>query len=216
MNPIALVTCDDNPNYTEFEPIVKDFWSRLGFEPVCLKVGVDYPIVSGVATSLQAQILRLYAPTTFQDRIVILSDMDMLPLNRDYFVSKLPSNNDEFSIYSSDAYSNGRYPMCYIASRGQNYSIFKSDESESWESYVLRLSSLGYGWDTDELYMSNILNNSNKTLIKYERGWVKGIASNRFDRVYWDPNLEKSIDAHCPRPYSKYKSIIDTLKRLVR
>lgn len=215
MKPIALITSDSNPNYTEFSTIVTEFWDKLGFEPVYLKIGEDYPPIEGVSTALQAQILRLYAPTKYKDRIVLLSDIDMLPLNKNYFISNLPEEEDQFSIYSSDAYANGRYPMCYIASKGDNYSIFKNDNNESWDSFVLRLNSLGHGWDTDELYMSEVLNSKQVNLKKLNRGWNNGIASRRFDRVYWNPNLSEYIDAHCPRPYSKFKSVIDPLRDLL-
>ena len=215
MKPIALVTSDSNPDYTQFEVIVKEFWTKLGFEPIYLKVGVDYPEIKNVPTSLQAQILRLYAPSDYPDRMVLLSDMDMLPLCSKYFMSKLPQEEGQFSIYSSDAYTTKRYPMCYIASYGQNYNIFKSSDDETWEDFVLRLNNLNYGWDTDELYMSDVLSKSSFELLEHNRGWVNGIASKRFDRVHWDPNLDEYVDAHCPRPYSRYKSIIDSLKDFV-
>ena len=60
MKPIALVTSDSNPDYTQFEVIVKEFWTKLGFEPIYLKVGVDYPEIKNVPTSLQAQITFRY------------------------------------------------------------------------------------------------------------------------------------------------------------
>ena len=213
MKPIVLVTSDDNPNYSEFYLIVKRFWESLDFEVKYIKLGDEgYEQVLNVPTSLQAQILRLFAPTKYSDRIVLLSDIDMLPLNKQYFMSKLPIKKGQFSIYSADAYKTGRYPMCYIAAHGIDFEIFKTFKNESWESFVLRLYSLNYGWDTDELYMSQILNSSGLDLIKHNRGWVNGIAVNRFDRVRWDYSFSQYIDAHCPRPYSKHKQIIDALE----
>lgn len=213
MKPIALITSDDNKNYTEFYPIVKKFWELLDFEVKYIKLGdEEYQQISGVPTSLQAQILRLFAPTKYTDRIVLLSDIDMLPLNKQYFMSKLPTKKGQFSIYSADAYKTARYPICYIAAHGIDFEIFKISKNESWESFVLRLHSLNYGWDTDELYMSQILDSSKLDLVKHNRGWLNGIAINRFDRVNWDYSFSQYIDAHCPRPYSKYKQIIDSLE----
>ena len=178
-------------------------------------VGEEYPAVEGISTALQAQILRLYAPTRYENRIVLISDIDMLPLSKEYFISNLPKEEDEFVIYSSDVYANGRYPMCYIASKGDNYNIFKEDKNETWDSFVTRLNSLDYGWDTDELYMSEILNTNEVNLKKLNRGWSRGTLSKRFDRSAWDPNLSEYIDAHCPRPYSKFKNVIDPLRNLI-
>jgi hypothetical protein len=200
IRPIALVTCDDNPIYTEFIDIVIEAWELLGFECKCLKVGSkEYPQISGIPTSLQAQILRLYAPVQYADNIVIISDIDMVPLNANYFKSNLPTEPLDMVIYSSDAYPFKRYPMCYIASRGINYSVFVKD-NESWEEFVRRLYSLDLKWDTDELYMASILEDSPLNLIKLQRGWVNGVASRRLDRVNWTIQDVEYIDAHCPRP----------------
>jgi hypothetical protein len=215
MKPIALITSDDNKDYTEFVPVVTEFWKKIGFDPVYLKLGDKYPVVEDVPTSLQAQILRLFAPAEYRDRIVLISDIDMIPLSGEYFISKLPKNDEEFSIYSSDAYEQKRYPMCYVASLGKNFDIFKDSRDESWKSFVLRLNSLGYGWNTDELYMYDMLTKKNALLQKHNRRWTNGIASMRVDRVCWKTTSPPYIDAHCPRPYSKFKKMIDELTNLL-
>jgi hypothetical protein len=141
----------------------------------------------------------------------------MLPFDQNYFWSKLPKSDNDIVIYSSDAHEGKRYPMCYLSAYGKVFSsIALENEEETWEEFVLRLNSLDLGWNTDELYITEKIDNSQFNKVKYNRGWEYGRAKNRLDRVYWTMQDISYIDAHCPRPYSKYKEEIDQLKSLMK
>jgi hypothetical protein len=213
--PIAIFSSDDNPNYVEFEPVVSSMWETLGFEPFFAQIGSDqFPLIDDVESSLQSQIVRLYASKLFSDRVVLTTDIDMLPFDQNYYWSKLPSDYNQICIYSSDAHSGKRYPMCYLSAYGKTFSnIVLDDPEETWEQFVLRLNSLGLGWNTDELYVTQRIDQSSFEKIKYDRGWENGMAKNRLDRVNWNLRDISYIDAHCPRPYSKHKKQIDKLKK---
>lgn len=216
--PIVIFSSDDNSDYSEFSSLVSDMWKTLGFEPFYAQIGSEqFPLIPNVKSSLQAQIVRLYAPKLFPDRIVLTTDIDMLPFDQNYFWAKLPKNKDQFVVYSSDAHDGKRYPMCYLSAYGKVFSsIALEDENETWENFVLRLNSLELGWNTDELYITEKIDKSPITKIKYDRGWEYGMAKNRLDRVYWTMRDITYIDAHCPRPYLKYKEEIDQLKSLIK
>lgn len=216
--PVVIFSSDDNSNYSEFETVVHSMWDTLGFEPFHAKIGSEqFPLIPGVESSLQSQIVRLYAPKLFPDRIVLTTDIDMLPFDQNYFLSKLPKSDSEIVIYSSDAHGGERYPMCYLSSYGKVFSSISLEyEDETWEEFVLRLNSLNLGWNTDELYITERINNSPFSKVKYNRGWEYGMAKNRLDRVYWNMQDISYIDAHCPRPYSKHKKEIDSLKSLIK
>lgn len=216
--PIVIFSSDSNQDYSEFAPLVSDMWETLGFEPFYAKIGSEqFPLIDGVESSLQSQIVRLYATKLFPDRIVLTTDIDMLPFDQNYYWSKLPKKYDQIIIYSSDAHEGKRYPMCYLSAYGKTFStIVLDDENETWEQFVLRLNSLGLGWNTDELYVTERIDNSPVSKIKYNRGWEYGMAKNRLDRVYWQMRDISYIDAHCPRPYLEYKNQIDNLKSLIK
>jgi hypothetical protein len=218
MKPIAIFSSDSNPDYSEFFPLVSEMWETLGFEPFYAQIGTEqFPLISGVESSLQSQIVRLYAAKLFPDRIVLTTDIDMLPFDQNYYWSKLPKSDDQIVIYSSDAHEGKRYPMCYLSAYGKVLSsIVLENENETWEEFVLRLNSLGLGWNTDELYITERIDNCSFDKVKYNREWEYGMAKNRLDRVYWKMRDVSYIDAHCPRPYSKYKEEIDQLKSLIK
>jgi hypothetical protein len=167
--PIALYSSDSNTSYSEFAPLVKQMWEMLEFEPVYIKIGEgDFPEIQGIPTSLQAQISRLYAPKLYPDRMVITTDIDMLPFNKRYFWSRLPTNNKQISIYSADAWADGsRYPMCYLAAHGKTFEQIALDNpNETWEEFVRRLHALGHGWNTDEIYMTETITSKNALNLK--------------------------------------------------
>lgn len=216
--PIAIFSSDNNPNYCEFEPLVSSMWETLGFEPFYAQIGTEqFPLIPGVESSLQSQIVRLYASKLFPNRIVLTTDIDMLPFDQNYFWSKLPKSDNQIVIYSSDAHEGKRYPMCYLSSYGKVLSSIALETiDETWEEFVLRLNSLGLGWNTDELYITERIDNCSFDKVKYNREWEYGMAKNRLDRVHWTLRDVSYIDAHCPRPYSKYKKEIDQLKSLIK
>ncbi len=233
MKPLVIFSSDNNPDYYQFAPIVTEFWQTCGFDTFYGLVGSEeFPEIPNVRSSLQSQILRMYVTKLFPDRVILITDIDILPLNKEYFLSNLAKNYDEISIYSSDAYINDkfpivgtRYPMCYFSSYGKTFSsIALDDENETWEEFVIRLNSLNFGWNTDELYISEKINLSNFKKIYHNRGFntppspgldKPGQTIGRLDRNYWCVENVNYIDAHCPRPYSNYKESIDSLKSFI-
>lgn len=210
--PIVLFSSDHNSNYYNFAPLVTEMWQELGFDTYHIQIGKEpFFEIGDVKTSLQAQVSRIYAPTLFKDRICLTTDIDMLPFDKDYFWSKLPKNENEISIYSYDAHKGSRYPMCYLAAYGSAFSrIALEHKDESWENFVKRLNSKNLGWNTDELYITEMIDKSDLTKMKYSRGWESGLAVGRLDRSFWRQTRDFYIDAHCPRPYS------DNLRDLIK
>ena len=228
----AIVSCDSNPLYLDFWPIVKDLWIKvIKIKPILVLISDkdkitdygDYTIheikaVPNINTGLQSQIARMYVTKFYPDNVCITSDIDMFPLSHHYFNNMATSfSDDDLLILSSDAYKTQRYPICYNAAKGKTFNEILGLDITFYE-YVNKLSNYNWGWDTDELYFGLKVNEFNdKTRIKkIPRGWVNGIANNRIDRVVWgyDKSLLKNdgyIDCHSLRPYQQYKPIIDEL-----
>jgi hypothetical protein len=208
--PIAIVSSDES-HYRDFLPISRRAWNRIGFGFFHAEVGGrEFFAPRNLNIVLLAQIARLYASTLFDDKIVILSDIDMIPLSKKYFHSRLPTHNT-ISIYSSDAYRGGRYPVCYISAQSSLFKAILLDRpDESWEEFAIRLSSLRFGWDTDELYLTGRIMNSAYTLARHKRRWIKGIAIRRIDRILpFTRLIPYPIDFHCPRPFNQHSDYIN-------
>jgi hypothetical protein len=229
----VIVSTDDNSLYSEFwEPVKKLWFNLVGIKPLLVKISDNNDVVEyddcvihnfkkidGINTGFQSQIARMYVTKFYQNSVCLTSDIDMLPLCKNYFVNDIEDiDNDNLVIFSSDAYQGVvRYPICYNAAKGKVFNDIMKFE-DTFEEYCIKLNDMGLGWDTDELYFGKMVNlYENQSIItKLNRGWEYGRAKKRIDRVYWtyDENELKSqnyVDSHSLRPYSRYKNEIDKL-----
>ena len=137
----VVLSCDGSPNYYFYMPIVSLLWQHyMGYCPVIMIVGtlkewLDHPQkrlvieesrklgaeihfipeIEGYKSSNVAQNSRLYTsclPMYHDGMYMILSDMDMLPLNREWFNKQDMSKR--IHLYYANAYGHEHYPMCYI------------------------------------------------------------------------------------------------------
>ena len=103
----VLVACNDNPKYLQFWPIVKKaWWDLVGLPCIMVYVGSTLPeeLKNDPAvlhwkpspswpTATQAQVIRLLYPALLKcDGAVLLSDMDMIPMQRDFFIKGFEPN----------------------------------------------------------------------------------------------------------------------------
>ena len=110
----ALMSCTADPRYTEYWPTTARCWLKLGITPVCLFIpnkpspklpeipGSIVHIVSpldGVHITNQAMMLRFWASHLYPDATVIVSDIDFIPLSKDFFCTELRRYPEEAYIH---------------------------------------------------------------------------------------------------------------------
>lgn len=223
----VIISSDDTPLYKDFYPIVAEQWYKLGFQTYYINItdkqnivgnkwGIvhSFKAIDGFSTGFQSQIIRLFA-ARFINGNILTSDIDMLPLNKDYFnqpVNEL--TNDNIILYSGQPYGTvPYYPMCYVLSNTKTLEKCLGIENDTFETYCKKLhSKYGGAWNTDEHFMyDQFQNHLDKLIIKPVRD-----RRTRIDRSKWeyDINLLKQnyyIDSHLVRPYSQYSQQIDKL-----
>jgi len=230
----VILATNDNPTYLEFWPIVAPIWEKIiGVKPTLALIGdqslpideslgdvIRFAPLPHVSTALQSQLIRLLLPIYFDNEVCLISDIDMLPLNKEYFCDPITDIPDNFFVVFRDgAYDPEleRYPMCYNVASGKIFKeIFKITSPKEISQTISAWSSLGYGWCTDEKVLYQHLNN-----------WMKQTSrcvllhhpvEKRIDRECWeyDRELLKKhyyIDSHMLRSYSSHKKEIDLLIR---
>jgi hypothetical protein len=234
----AVMGSDMNPLYYEFWPIISKVWKEVfNIIPVLGLICDEdseliednyglvkkFKSIDGIDYGFQSQIVRFYLPTIL-DGICITSDIDMMPLSKDYFIKNIENFDDSnFYVMTSDnpeCLQNKEYQMCYNIAKPK---MFKHvlNINDSWVEFVNKLKNLGFGWTTDQRYLYDMVNSySNKEkIVLLNRGFT-GLANNRIDRAIWryDPNLVIKghyIDSHLVRPYNQYKSEVDALAKLL-
>jgi hypothetical protein len=227
----VIISSDDNPLYKDFYPIVAKKWFELGFktyyinitdtenESICEnKWGIIHYMkpAKGLSTGLQSQIVRLFS-SNIVDGVLMMSDIDMLPINGTYFRNYLDElTEDNVLIYSGQPYTDVPfYSMCYVVSKSKNLRLYLGIENMNFQEYCDLLgNNYKQAWNTDENFMYDKFQNfKDKLIIKRDRDFSK-----RIDRSRWgyDVNLLKKgyyIDSHLLRPYDKYfKEVNELLK----
>jgi hypothetical protein len=232
----VVTACDLNPLYLDFIPIFIKAWKTLFPEIDVIIVLISevlpeelnkysehiklFQPIENMHTAFQAQCIRLLYPQYLErDEGVLITDMDMLPMNRFYYEDAIKNISDDTFISYRDVLLPYELPICYnIATPRIWKEIF---QNETLEKMYTRGNydgnHGGSGWNIDQLVLIEKYNNYNgKKIILND----KITRFNRLDRSgfnFNDTNLQKNIisglysDYHCLRPYSKYKEINDKI-----
>jgi hypothetical protein len=220
VRPVVIFSSDSCELYRPFVEPVVSAWKNMGFDVMCEIIDENNHYVSEdlIPYGNQSQMVRALVPALYPDRTFIISDVDMLPLNKSYFhsVVELVDSDRKIVNVSADAYpGKSRFPMCYFAGMGSAFSIVNGVTCrDDIGRVMIEWWNEGMGWDTDEvcftrsLLKSNSLSNVEMSL--HNRGWVQGNAVGRIDRGSWvyDQTALLSggyIDSHMLRPFGKYR-----------
>lgn len=222
----VILSSNENRMYLDFWPLVARAWSTLiGIKPTLFLIAPDHiqvdesvgeviriKPIEGVSTASHAQLIRLLAPIYFENEISIISDIDMLPLNKSYFIDSVAHISDnKFVVYRDLLYGGiwaRKFPMCYNAGKGIVFKeLFGVKTIDDIPTIIKQWFNKGWKWETDE----RILHLSVCHWKKFKTHCVLlGHGSlPRIDRTNWkyDKNKLKNnyyIDSHMVRPLTKY------------
>lgn len=235
-----LTACDLNPLYSEFIPNFIKAWNILFPHADVIVVLIADRIpdslnayaknlrlfspIPNVHTAFQAQCIRLLYPRHIErDEGVLITDMDMLPMNRSYYVdSILDTPNDTFVTYR-DVCLPTEIAMCYnIATPRVWKGVFGDSTTESllqswYMSTTYDGNHGGKGWGTDQEILLKKFNTWSGPKVTLNDSITK---FHRLDRIHFNTFLDRDelkkriqlghyTDYHCLRPYSQYKDIND-------
>lgn len=233
----AIVSCNDDPFYREFWEPVSRAWANLGIEPVLAYIGKNPPAhaagtviqidpVHDVAINTQAQWGRFHFTQTELDTVWIVSDIDMIPCSRSYFIDLAEPYPDGIVINTNPG-PDHYLPACYNIGTGSAFKrcLNMPDNFNESLALVTAFKSRGHrpagkdelleNWFVDELYLGS----------RWE--WITpvtrpgGFCSRRIDRIQWqyDPSMiqeEYYHDCHSLRPYGEHKDAIEKVIELVK
>ena len=236
-----LVATDTNPLYCDFIPNFVITWKKLLPEAdVCIVMIADeiparfreyapyihlLPPIPGLHTAFQAQCVRLLFPRHIaRNEGVLITDMDMLPMNRSYYVDSIANAPQDAFVVYRDVCLPGEISMCYNVAHPATWrSVFGTESIETllreWYTNTNYSGEHGgTGWSTDQLILVDrfnkwtgqklVLNDRVTNFARLDRVADPRIFQNRNALRYW---IERNMfaDYHCLRPYSTYKSIND-------
>ena len=233
----AVVSSNSNPEYLDFWPYVAKAWKNIiGLEPVLIYIDSQEPpswvhnygkvyylkALDNWDIAQQSQCIRFWAARILNAPFII-SDIDMLPISRDYYIKNAESSEETGIIsYSSDIINyrwyrtNPQYPMCYLAGDPKSFIEALDLNDNNYMVFLSRLKRMNLRSGTDQKFFYNQITRKRFPKIKHlERGWVEEkYATRRLDKVIWpksDYNVDEYIDCHLPRSYGNNKIMCDIL-----
>ena len=241
----VIMSSDSNALYLNFWPIVSKLWKeKFRMEPILFYIDENQDIdiseeygtvykmkpIEGIPVYLQCLWVRYWSFILFPDNICMISDIDMLPISKYYFIKQLYSvQNDMYVHLNPCVETYGTLPSCYHIGKGKTFKEIL-ELHDNWEDSLKYLYSLNAGrdpggqlsgkdqWFADEKYSSDKVysfykQNENRVLFIKRNGGQNG---RRIDRSKWQYNLNLLkdnyyYDAHVIRPYELYKDEINNL-----
>lgn len=155
---LVIHSSDSNPFYLEFWPLVSKVWKlRFQIEPLLVFIGDETtPIdetygrvirmkpLPDVPLYLQCQWVRFWIPSQFPDKVCLLSDIDMFPISKSYFVDQIAHIPTTKYVHLNPLHE--FIPVCYHVAKGALYTqVFELEGT--WESSIRALYAKQLGHD---------------------------------------------------------------------
>ncbi len=228
----AILSSNESIEYLDFWPIVSSAWSNLGIQPTLIYTGKEsikmenvYRInVENIDSAFLSQNIRLLAPCLFPEDICIISDIDNMPLSESYFqknIAKIDEN--QFVVYRPDACPDDMISIMWNAAKGSTwakiFNVFNEQEiiNKLIDWYPDKYKIRGENWYFDQRILRTEIEKYKKqypnmdTELNDEESGFNRLNRSKLKRRFKKFYIEGShySDFHMPRPYKKYKKIID-------
>ena len=242
----VLTACNLNNHYLSLYPYVVRIWKEkfnldchlvlISDEiPDFLKIYADKIIlfkpIDGINTIFIAQVIRILYPCLYDNKNILITDVDIFPISYKYFIGQIenfPDNNNIFVSYRDSYLKQNMLSICYnLANSGTWQDIFNIKNIDDITKKIKDWYDPKYdgkkncpGWFTDQknLYQYVMLwkvNNPQKLIIlkdnntkfnRLDKRQRKYIVSN-FSKVLEDIKNGVYSDYHSIKPYTKFRNL---------
>lgn len=240
----VLTAVNENELYLEFVPIFIKTWKAL-FPEIDVKiimimesipeglVGLQEHLIlfkptEGMSTVFISQYIRILFPAILNyENGILITDMDMLPMNRRYYSDNIQSYpNDYFVSYRNVLEKENQIAICYNVANSSTWSSIFSIHNEQDIIERLKEKAISCQWTTDQLDLYTALHNWEHFQERYISLNDRQTKFKRLDRSLplkrlQLPRIKRAIqrglytDYHCHRPYSAYQKDIEIVLGLL-
>lgn len=230
----VLTATNDNPMYLDFIPIFIKTWNKLYPDTKVLIILIAdnlpekykkykdniklFKPIEGVKTCFTSQIIRLFYPCILNSKDgVLITDIDILPMNRTYFTDNIKLyDNTKFIYYRGNiCFEENQIAMCYnIANSNVWKDIFNINNETDILDNIKKIYSINNSWFADQLTLFKFVMNWNKKTnnlicLNEEHTKFKRLNRNTFNINDIEIILSNNVfsDYHCLRPMSEYSEI---------
>lgn len=230
-----------NHHYLQLFPLIKQVWiKRFNINPLCILIAdnipdyliehkdniILFPPIQGINDIFVAQVIRLLYPALLPDNTIITSDLDIIPVKKQYFIDSIQNIPDDTFITFTDRYVHlDMYALCFNVAKGSTFKkIFNINNIQDiintiklWyhPEYIGRKNCPGWYTDQKQLFIHFNNYNGNKICLKDSIIGFNRLNNRQRDkeRIVTDfknvlNNLEQYSDIHCIKPFRKTGSYI--------
>lgn len=246
-----LTSCNLNKKYTDFIPLFIKSWNK--FYPnidvkivlICNKIPdylnewrpyiIQFNEIDNMYSSFISQYIRILYPALLNyDKGVMITDIDMLPMNNTYYTNCVKNfKNSHFITFRNGRIDKKQLIICYNCARPKTWSdIFKINNINDVIDHLKNVyknikyedGRLKSGWYSDQINLYKYLNNWDKKSIRHK---ILDDKNTNFNRLCRKTNftLTKEIknnikkgyysEYHAYSPYEEYEKINNDILNLI-
>lgn len=247
-----LTACNENPLYIDFIPLFVKSWNILypNIDVKILLISNNIPDefieykdniilfepLNNISTAFTSQYIRnLYPSLLNYENGIMITDIDMIPMNDKYYTENIKTyDNNKFIYLRNVCLYHNEIAMCYNVATNKIWSeIFNIKTKEDlinrlYEAYnkINYIDGHGNsGWSTDQIDLFNYVMEWNKKTGNFIYLKDNETGFNRLDRIHRFILTKKIIkniknglysDYHLYRPYKLHKEINDKIIELLQ
>lgn len=244
----VLTACNLNDLYLDFIPIFIKSWKKILPNADCKIVLISdelpfflnnykeniilFTPIKNVSTAFTSQIIRIFYPCILNyNNAVIITDIDMLPMNQEYYLENIKNIDNNKFVYLRDVMMEEPHlqlAICYVLATPKIWSsIFEIENnkdiiekiSKIFEGMIYDERHGGRGWCDDQKVLYNHVMKWNEKTNNFIYLKDRNTKFNRLDRGYFylggkfNQNILNKIingeysDYHALRPFKKFEKI---------
>lgn len=240
----VLTAVNDNSYYYNLYPYVSKVWKeKFNLDLICIFIGDKIPEIlenykeniilfkpiENINPIYIAQVIRILYPALFENKNILITDMDIIPISKKYFFEHLKDINEDYFITYTDRYIKQQmYAICYnVANSNIWKKIFNINSINDIKEFLINNYNKNYngkknciGWYSDQKLLYQYLKNYDNLIVlndkqlNYNRLDGKGTVKLKYilDNIdIISENINNYSDFHILRNYHKYLHIIEKI-----
>jgi len=181
-----IIGLNDNPNYFGILPLVRRAYSLffpddlftialvcdLRNKSLMEKIMIQcdylsiYPAIKNIPTGNQAKIIRYYEAAKYPKSICIMNDIDIIPLQKEYFLNRLKQRKpNELMTVGKEWYGDRKFPTPFCTAEGSIFKKFINPKNKGWRAFIRSVCNMRK-IDTKEAINQPFSNFSDESLVR--------------------------------------------------
>jgi hypothetical protein len=246
-----IISCDANPLYYKHLPLVyhayKKFFPEVSlvfafvnnacgcfddypFHKYCDEF-IQYPLVKGIPSCNQGKMVRYFTAAQYPNKICMINDIDLIPLQRDYYFNKLTLRRENHLMgVGANLYKGrkvkGKFPIAYMTGEGRLFKELLNPNNMEWKHYLETFKGFVHidGKEdilkpfrvfSDESLIRALLFRLKGKVIYADKDFTPHVDSITRKGKFIQKRLtrERYIEAHHVMPYKVFKGKIDAISK---